>query len=58
MHFAKIGVTMLGKEKAVEIMVADGLPRYKAMAFINALKFKDETGNNKKWRSDKAVDSI
>lgn len=57
MHFAKIGITLLGKDKAIEIMVADGMPRYKAVAFINALKFKDETGHNKR-RSDKAVDSI
>lgn len=57
MHFAKVGVVLLGKEKAVEIMVADGMPRYKAMSFINTLKLKDESGNNKR-RSDKAVDSI
>lgn len=57
MHFAKIGVVLLGKEKAIEIMVADGMPRYKAMAFINALKFKDESGNNKR-RPDKAVGGI
>lgn len=57
MHFAKVGVTLLGKDKVVEIMVADGVPRYKAMAFINALKFKDESGNNKR-RAGKAVNHL